>query len=86
MCTRTHVNICRIEILRSGKSRMLTGDQVSWFNCPGLFKVNTTLALLIIELITFPGQGSEKLETVSLFYINLISAVTYSLCECTWVI
>lgn len=34
---------------------MLLGDQGSWFDCPGLLKVNTTLAILIIG---FDWRGS----------------------------
>lgn len=41
---------------------MLTGGKGSWFNCSGLLKVNSTLAILIIGFDYLFVQGGEGVE------------------------
>lgn len=48
-------------------------DQGSWFSCPGLLKVNITLAILVLEFGYF-RRAVEKLEAISLFSTVLTSA------------
>lgn len=71
MCIHTHIQIHVIQesyILGSQGATwgvnspvMLPGDQGSWFNCPGLLKINTALALLIRGFDYFTEQGEQEL-------------------------